>query len=65
MATQARSRYFQLMQRAIEVLAQLPDPRLCDMNNEAVRADITMLLNEFNRIDAEMEEISRAVQCLH
>jgi len=57
-----KSRYFALMQRAVDVLALLPDPETSDTSDEAVMADATMLLAEFNKIDDEMNEI---VKCFN
>ena len=57
-----KSRYFALMQRAVDVLALLPDPETIDTSDEAVMADATMLLAEFNKIDDEMNEI---VKCFN
>jgi len=54
-----------LMQRAVDVLVLLPDPDTVDMSSEAVKTEVEMLLNEFDKIDGEMNELVKTVKCLH
>jgi hypothetical protein len=63
--SELKSRYFALMRRAVHVLSLLPDPETCDTSDAAVMADVTMLLSEFNKVDAEMNEILTAAKCVH
>jgi hypothetical protein len=60
-----KAKYFALMQRAVDVLALLPDPETIDTSDEAVMADATMLLAEFNKIDDEMNEIVMVMKCFN
>ena len=60
-----KARYFCLMRRAVAILSLLPNVEAIDASDEAVMVDVTMLLNEFNKIDSEMNEIMTAAKCVH
>lgn len=65
-----RTRYFALMKRSVQILSLLPDPDEIDLTDARslahATADVKMVLAEFNKVSAELDQIGEAVaSCSH
>ena len=54
---EAQAKFRNLMQRAVQITALLPDPENIDPDDPAALADVKMVLAEFDKVNSEIWEM--------
>jgi hypothetical protein len=65
--SELKTKYFALMERAVQIGLLFPDINNIDPSNPEAIAEVAILLKEFNKVNDEINSIMEIIeaQCLH